>query len=75
MCVFGPDSSGAFHEEIVPEKTATSCNLFCVCDELKTKCLVGPDSRCNFATVNVDTTYAESCNREKCTCTSHDNYM
>ena len=53
MCIFGPDSSGAFHEEIVPESATTNCDLFCVCDKLPTTCLIGPDSHCNFASVSV----------------------
>ena len=75
MCVFGPDSSGAYYEEIVPEKLAKKCDMFCVCQDLKTTCLLGPDSLCNYATVTVDHNYASSCDRSSCTCTSHTDYM
>ena len=75
MCVFGPDSSGAYHEEIVPESSASKCDIFCVCHELKTMCLMGPDSSCNFATAEVDRAFADSCEKDFCTCTSHEDYM
>ena len=75
MCVFGPDSSGAYHEEIVPEAHAKNCDTFCVCQDVKTTCLLGPDSLCNYATEEVDRDFADSCERDSCTCTSHTNYF
>ena len=75
MCVFGPDSSGSYHDEIVNEKMAQNCDKFCVCHDLKTTCLIGPDSVCNFATVEVDRNFADNCERNSCTCTSHSDYM
>lgn len=75
MCVFGPDSSGAYHEEIVPEAHAQNCDTFCVCQDIKTTCLLGPDSLCNYATEEVSRDFADSCGRESCTCTSHDDYF
>ena len=73
MCVFGPDSSGAYHKEIVPEERA-ECEQFCVCHQLKTTCLIGPDSKCNFATIEVDRDFADNCG-EKCVCSNQENYM
>ena len=75
MCVFGPDSSGAYHEEIVPEAHAKNCDTFCVCQDVKTTCLLGPDSLCNYATEEVDRDFADNCERDSCTCTSHTNYF
>ena len=75
MCIFGPDSSGAYVEEIVPERLAKNCDMFCVCQGLKTSCLLGPDSSCNFATETVSREFADTCDRETCSCTSHTDYQ
>ena len=74
-CVFGPDSSGAFIEEIVPESIALSCDTFCVCGDVKTWCLVGPDAQCQFATGDFKREFADSCDRENCTCASHGDFF
>jgi len=75
MCVFGPDSAGNYHDEIVSETLAESCDKFCICHDLKTTCLLGPDSICNFATMEVTRDFADTCDRSSCTCTSHSDYM
>ena len=81
MCLFGPDSAGVILEEIVPERTAKSACVDdnwgqnCVCHELETSCLLGPDSACNFATETVSRDFADTCARDGCTCTSHTDYM
>ena len=75
MCMFGPDSAGAYVQEVVPEPLAKGCGQFCVCQDLKTTCLLGPDSLCNYATTEVDRSFADTCDRSACTCTSHVDYM
>ena len=74
-CIFGPDSSGQFHEEVVPESVARACDMFCVCQELKPTCLIGPNSDCNYITLEVEREYAETCDRDQCICTIHDDYI
>ena len=47
----------------------------CACELVPTRCTFGPDSRGDIVTdVVVPEKTAESCEREFCTCTSHDNY-
>ena len=57
----------------MPISLARSCED-CLCAPLKETCLFGPDSLGNFATSEVDLEFAETCPRETCTCTSHENY-
>ena len=37
-------------------------------------CLIGPDSMGSFQREQVPQVYAESCDRERCICTNHENY-
>ena len=45
-----------------------------MCAPIKETCLIGPDTIGNFATSEVQPSYAETCDRDKCTCSSHDDY-
>ena len=47
----------------------------CTCEYISVNCLVGPDSLGNFESMTLSMTYANSCDREKCICSSHDNYL
>ena len=60
-------------QKVVPISLAESCEN-CMCAPLKESCLLGPDSQGNYATSDVDPSFAEACPRETCTCSSHENY-
>ena len=45
-----------------------------MCAPIKETCLIGPDTIGNFATSEVQPSYASSCDRDKCTCSSHEDY-
>lgn len=60
--------SVSFAQQLDP----ASCECFCA--PLLIACLYGPDGFGNFATTEVPPEEADSCDRSKCTCTSHDDY-
>jgi len=50
-------------------------NSSCRCEYIMVTCLIGPDSMGNFQREQVPLSYAESCERDKCVCSSHDNFV
>ena len=47
----------------------------CSCEYIMVTCLIGPDSMGNFQREQVPLSYAESCDQDKCVCSSHDNFV
>ena len=52
-------------------------SFFCTCNKssVDVACLIGPDSRGDFFTAAVSKSYATSCDRSDCVCTSHEDYV
>ena len=61
--------------ELLSKEQAQLCETTnptsCVCRQVLTECLFGPDSRGNFSHSNVTQAEANACDRAKCTCESH----
>ena len=70
-------SDGSVAEVILGTKReADQCEEYfpCKCEVIMVFCLVGPDSMGNFQRLEAPRSYADSCDREKCVCATHDNY-
>ena len=69
---------GSVDEVIVKsrkEKLKCEQKSSCKCELIMVTCLIGPDSLGNFQREQTPLSYAEACDREKCVCSSHDNYV
>ena len=69
---------GSVDEVIVnsrKEKLKCEQKSSCKCELIMVTCLIGPDSLGNFQREQTPLSYAEKCDREKCVCSSHDNYV
>ena len=73
-CQFGPDADGKYVEEVVDSKIALNCDSFCTCVGFKSSiCYFGPDDTGNFIKEEgVSSELADSCNRDFCTCDTHE---
>ena len=64
------DEGGGITVKVVSRDEAISC-VNCQCKRIKVECLFGPDSQGGFQHLNVTKSYADSCDRSKCVCSSH----
>lgn len=74
MCVYGPDKYGSLREDVVAEEEAFLCDD-CKCRLTEIECIMGPDINGKFYRSETSWEYAEKCEREKCLCSTHTNFV
>lgn len=71
-CFIGPDRT----ELMANKQFADGCAAgdTCECEQLKALCKIGPDSQGNFFEKQTSYKFAATCDREICSCSTHENY-